>query len=127
MQPTNKTILLVEDDNSLLQPLSDHLSEAGFNIIQAQDGETGLDLALKNHPDLIMADIVMPKMNGLVMLEKLRQDPWGKNVQVIMLTNFSSTDNISAAMVNHVFDYIVKSDWSLEEVVKKVKEKLEQK
>ncbi len=119
-----KILLLVEDDPALAQPLSGQLEKEGFQVLKAQNGEEGLESAKQHHPDLILLDIVMPKMNGLTMLEKLREDEWGKSAQVIMLTNFSDLGNVSQALKNDVTDYIVKSDWSLDQVISKVKTKL---
>ena len=119
-----KTILLVEDDSSLQGPLAERLAAEGFNVLKAQDGAAGLEAAFKDHPDLILTDIIMPKMSGLVMISELRKDAWGKNAKVIVLTNMSNLDNISEALKNEVFDYIVKSDTSLSQVVDKVKAKI---
>ncbi len=124
MAQTKKTILIVEDDPALRTPLSEQLTGEGFNVLQAGDGEAGLASALEHHPDLILLDIIMPKMNGLVLLEKLRQDPWGKNVQVMMLTNFSDPGNIAQAVQSEVFEYIIKSNSSLDEITAKIKAKL---
>ena len=74
---------VVEDDEPLLSVLSERFREEGYNVINAITGEEGLKLALKNKPDLILLDIVMPKMDGIAMLKKLRKDPWGKNANVI--------------------------------------------
>jgi len=124
MEMNPKILLLVEDDPALAQPLSGQLEKEGFQVLKAQNGEEGLESAKQHHPDLILLDIVMPKMNGLTMLEKLREDEWGKGAQVIMLTNFSDLGNVSQALRNDVTDYIVKSDWSLDQVISKVKVKL---
>src|SRR6266481_8673885 len=124
MEMNSKILLLVEDDPALVQPLSGELEKEGFKVLQAPNGEEGLESAKQHHPDLILLDIVMPKMNGLTMLEKLREDEWGKSAQVIMLTNFSDLGNVSQALKNDVTDYIVKSDWSLDQVISKVKTKL---
>ncbi len=126
MQNT-KTILVVEvieDEQSLLTALREKLAHEGFSFLGAKDGEEGLDLALQNHPDLILLDILMPKMDGLTMLKKLRENEWGKKVPVIILTNFSGDEKIAAAMENEALDYFIKSDVKLEEVVSRIKEKL---
>lgn len=125
MEQNEKTILLVEDDLILRQELARALSEEGYTILQAEDGVEGLNKALDNHPHLILLDIVMPKMNGLDMLSSLRQDPWGENAQVTMLTNISDPDTIAQAVQRSASDYIVKSSSTLSEIVAMVKEKLE--
>jgi two-component system chemotaxis response regulator CheY len=119
------TILIVEDELPLRKILKDELIAAGFNVLEAKDGVEGLDVALKNHPDLILVDILMPKMDGITMLKQLREDPLGKKIQVMILSNLSDPASISAALDNQAFDYIVKADWELDEVVKKIKSKFQ--
>lgn len=119
-----KTILIVEDEASILRLLADQSREAGFAVLTAADGMEGLNTALTAHPDIILLDILMPKMDGLTMLKKLRADPYGKTVPVIILTNMSYTDSISRALEGGVYDYLMKSDWSLEAVLNKVKERV---
>lgn len=121
---SKKTILVVEDEVLLLQALMDKFEVEGFRTLGAGDGQAGLDLALKEHPDLILLDIVMPKMDGLTMLKLLRQDDWGKSSQVIVLTNLSDWQKINEAVAHRAFDYLVKTDWKIEDVVKRAKEKL---
>lgn len=119
-----KKILIIEDDLTIAQVLAEKLGKEGLSVSQATDGQTGLTTALKEHPDLILLDIVLPQMDGLSALKKIRQDTWGRDVPVIMLTNLGDIKNIEAATADDVFDYLVKSDWSLDDVVKKVKTKL---
>ena len=123
-QSNHKTILIVEDERSLRKALHDKLLLEGFTVLEATDGEAGLALALSKHPHLILLDIIMLKMDGLTMLKKLREDDWGKAVPVIMLTNLSDAAKIAESQKSNVFDYLVKTDWSLEYVVDKVRQKL---
>ena len=121
----SKTILIVDDEALTLRSLSDKFREEGFSILEANNGEDGLNSALRNHPDIILLDIILPKMSGLEVLEKLRQDEeWGKEVPVIILTNLSDSDKVAEAMKNRAYDFLVKADWKLEDIVQKVKEKL---
>jgi DNA-binding response OmpR family regulator len=119
-----KRILLVEDEPAIARAMADKLTNEGFAVIQGRDGEEGLALAMKEHPDLILLDVVMPKKDGMSMLLELRKDDWGKSAKVIFLTNLSEMDAVQKATELGVFDYIVKSDWKLSDVVKKVREKL---
>lgn len=119
-----KKILIIEDERTLLQALEQKFQSEGYDVISAKNGEEGLDVALSHHPDLILLDIVMPKMDGLSMLEKLRDDEWGKTAQVIMLSNLSDAEKVESATKYDVHDYLVKSDWKIQDVLKKVKEKL---
>ncbi|NCB20923.1 MAG: response regulator [Clostridia bacterium] len=119
-----KKILIVEDDVNLAKALSISLAEEGFKVSIAYDGLEGLSLAEKHQPALILCDINMPKMDGLTMLAELRKNDWAKNIEVIMLTNYSDQQNISQALKHKAFNYLVKSDWNLEQIVEQVKKKL---
>ncbi len=125
---SKKTILVVEDDASELKALVDKFTREGFSVLQAKNGEEGLESALKNHPDLILLDIVMPKMDGMTMLKKLREtDEWGKTVPVIILTNLTSADegrNRDITELEPAY-YLVKTDWKIDELVAKVRDLLE--
>jgi two-component system alkaline phosphatase synthesis response regulator PhoP len=119
-----KTVLIVEDDEPILKILNEKLEREGMKTMLARDGEEGLKDAKKNHPDLIILDILMPKMDGIAMLKKLRQDPWGKRAEVIILTNLSHEVKETEALEQGVTDYWVKSDWRLADVAAQVKKKL---
>lgn len=125
-QKTEKTLLIVEDEVPLLTALVEKFTREGFHILQARNGEEGLESALRNHPDLILLDIIMPKMDGITMLEKLNKstDPWGKKTEVIFLTNLSDISNIEKVSQLGANEYLIKSDWKIDDVVKKVREKL---
>jgi len=94
----NKVLLIAEDEPSLRYILRDKLSNIGFTVFEAADGEEGLAVAMKEHPDLILLDLVMPKMDGISMLKKLRESDWGKSVKVLVLTNLDETGKISEAV-----------------------------
>jgi OmpR family response regulator RpaB len=120
-------ILIVEDDDSLRRVLCDKFTLEGGNILEAKDGEEGLEIALREHPDIILLDIVMPKMDGLTMMKKLREtNDWGKVVPIIMLTNLGADDEkINWAIAqNEPAYYLVKSNYSISDLVDKVKERL---
>jgi DNA-binding response OmpR family regulator len=117
-------ILIVDDESSLRHALADKLSFEGFAVLEAKNGEEGLVLALSSHPDLILLDIVMPVMDGISMLKNLRDDKWGKKVKVIMLTNLDGNGKVADAVAWGTPEYLVKSDWKLEDVVIKIREQL---
>lgn len=121
-----KRILIVEDEESVQRAISDALTNQEFSILMAKDGEEGLGIALKEHPDLILLDILMPKMDGMIMLQKLRLDEWGKGAPVIILTNVSPNTNsvINSVLQNAPAYYLVKSDVKLEGIVEKIKDVL---
>lgn len=124
MDQIKKTVLIVEDEPSLQRALTDHFSREGIAVFQAKNGQEGLDVALREHPGIILLDIVMPVMDGMTMLTKLREDEWGRDAQVILLTNLVDNKEIVEAMKTGVFDYLVKSDWKIDDVVARVKQKL---
>jgi two-component system alkaline phosphatase synthesis response regulator PhoP len=119
-----KKILVVEDEQILLKDLADKFTKEGFEVFTAGDGQEGLNIAFKNHPDLILLDIVMPIMDGMTMLYQLRKDLWGKSAQVILLTNLTDSGKIADSFLENVHDYLVKSDWTLDEIATKVKSRL---
>lgn len=120
----SRRILIVEDEPSLMAALVDKFTQEGFAVLSAKDGHDGLEVALHDHPDLILLDIILPIMDGMTMLYKLRGDPWGKGVPVILLTNLSEAERVAKSLSQGVHDYLVKSDWKLEDIVKKVNAKL---
>jgi len=122
-----KTILIVEDDLSIIKMLVDKLRMEGFNVLQANDGEEGLMIASDNNPDIILLDIIMPKMDGLTMMKKLRsKNEWGKKVPIILLTNLSPDDDRVNEIIteNMPSYYILKPNWDINDVLEKVKESL---
>lgn len=119
-----KKILVVDDEPVLLNLLSSKIKEAGFETVEACDGDEGLRKALKEHPDLILLDIVMPKMDGITALKKLRQDSWGKKVPVIILSNLNTAEAVERSLANGVYDYLVKIDYTLDDLVTIVKKRL---
>jgi len=119
-----KKILIVEDEVALRTLLEDKFKAEGLEILSASTGAEGLNLALSNHPDLILLDLVMPEMDGVTMLKKLREDAWGKQVQVIILTNKEDSQSISDSLQSKVSLFLVKSDWNLDKLISTVKEKL---
>ena len=121
-----KTILLVEDDVALRRVLLERFTADGFNVLDAADGEIGLAKAKEFHPDLILMDIFMPRMDGVTMLGKLRrEDAWGKHVQVIVLTNSADAQTIAMVAGMGATDFLIKSEWGLEPLVARVRARLE--
>jgi DNA-binding response OmpR family regulator len=121
---TKKRLLIVEDEMALLKVLKEKFLKEKYEIITATDGATALEMALRERPDIILLDIVMPIMDGITMLKKLRANEWGKDVPVILLTNLNLADRVADALDKGVYDYLVKADWSLGDVVKKVNERV---
>ncbi|MFN3188610.1 MAG: response regulator [Candidatus Paceibacteria bacterium] len=118
----SKKILIVDDEGDIREAIADVLSQAGFVVSQAENGEHGLNTALSEHPDLILLDVTMPIMNGQEMLTKLREDAWGKTVKVAMLTSMDDTKNVAQAYSGNVSDYLVKSQIDIDAFVKQIKQ-----
>ena len=118
-------ILIVEDEEQTLKALAEKFSREGFRIVSARNGEEGLKVAFRERPDMVLLDILMPRMGGEEMLKELRQQDWGKNTPVIILTNLSSTERVNKVLAQGDYDeFLVKSNWTLADLVKKVKERL---
>lgn len=120
-----KTILFVEDESALQKTFSDVLEREGFGIITAGDGEAGLRLAKEKHPDLVLLDLILPKMNGFEVLKQLKAGEDTKSIPVIVLTNLEQMADIQQAIDLGATTYLVKSNYNLKEVIEIVRKALE--
>lgn len=118
-----KTVLIVEDEPIHLRVLADTFTNEGFRVLSAKNGEEGLEFAFRERPDTILLDRVMPIMDGMTMMEKLRKEGhWGKNVPIILLTNVPIDEETKNTVTgDKLVDYMVKSDWALGDVVAKAR------
>jgi len=116
-----KTILFIEDESTLQKTFGDLLSQEGYKMISALDGEIGLKLAEKEEPDLILLDLILPKMHGFEVLKKLKEDPKTKETPVIILTNLEEIEDVDKALELGATTYLVKASYTLGEVLEKVK------
>jgi len=121
-EETNKKILVVEDDEDFLSILKIKFAGEGLSIITAINGDEGISMAESEKPDLIISDVLMPKMDGIEMIKKIRV--FDKNVIVIFLTNIKDEDYIKSMKELGETDYLIKADLRINEIVNKVKEKL---
>lgn len=121
MADKKKTVLLVEDDEFLSELYATKLSLEGFSVITAADGKKGLKLALEKRPDLVLLDIILPKLDGFEVLKSLGADPAGKAIPVILLTNLSQKDEVKRGLELGARDYLIKAHFMPSEVVKKIK------
>ncbi|MFA6382163.1 MAG: response regulator [Candidatus Buchananbacteria bacterium] len=119
-----KILLIIDDEPTVLEALSSQFDQEKVSVLTAKDGQEGLKIALENHPDLILLDLIMPKMDGMTMLTKLRDDEWGKTAEVIILTNLSDAQKVAEAVDRGTYEYLVKVNWNVSDVVNKVKNKL---
>ena len=110
-------ILLVEDDSSLREIYSIRLTAEGYDVVSACDGEEALATAVREKPDLVLSDVMMPKISGFDMLDILRQTPETKDIKVIMMTALSSEDQRERGNALGANRYLVKSQVGIEDVV----------
>jgi len=123
MTETNKKILIVEDDKNFLWLLRQSFIGENISAAFALDGEEGLKVALEEKPDLILLDILMPRMDGITVAKKLKEN--GIKSKIIFLTNFKDTEHISEAIeIVEGTEYIIKSDVHIDEIIARVKKKL---
>jgi len=115
-------ILIIEDDPLMARMYQKIFSFEGYQIEVAQDGEDGLEKVKNNHPNLILLDVMMPKMNGFQVLEKLKVDPDTKKIPVVMLTNLAGQSDAEKALTKGAVKYIVKSEYEPKQVANMVKE-----
>lgn len=121
------TILLIEDDPFLLSMYSTKFEIENFKVISADDGEKGLKIAQRYDPDIILLDILMPKMNGFEVLEILKSDVKTASIPVIMLTNLNQKDEIERGLSLGADDYLIKAHFMPSEVVDKIKKVIKDK
>jgi len=117
-----KKIMVVEDDNSLKEIYSIRLTAEGYEVVSAADGEEALAVAVREKPDLILSDVMMPKISGFDMLDILRQTPETKNIKVIMMTALSSDDQRARGESLGADKYLVKSQVGIEDVINAIHE-----
>jgi len=121
MPKTKSKILLIEDDEFLYKILMIKLKQAGFDALLAVDGQEGIARAKKVKPDLILLDLILPKINGFEVLEEVKKDPHLKEVPVVILSNLGQNSDVKKGLKMGATDYLVKTSLSLNEMVEKVK------
>ncbi len=122
---TKARILLVEDDFFLSDIYQTKLAVEEYDVVVAQDGLEGLEKAQKENPDLILLDIMLPKMDGLEVLKKLKSEAITKNIPVILLSNLGQEFVVKGGMNLGAVDYLLKSDLTPREVIDKIKKYLD--
>jgi len=119
-----KVILFIEDESALQKTFGEILKQEGYEMISALDGETGLRLSKSKKLDLILLDLILPKINGFDVLKKIKEDPETKDIPIIVLTNLEEIRDVEKAIELGATTYLVKTQYSLEEVVEKIKKTL---
>ncbi|MFH0819045.1 MAG: response regulator [Patescibacteria group bacterium] len=125
----NKTkVLIVEDDKFLAELISTKLDKEGFDIVLANDGESGVSKTREELPEIILLDIMLPGMDGFEVLENLKKDLSEKvrKIPVIILSNFGQEEKVERGLALGAVDYLVKANFTTSEIVGKIKETLGQ-
>lgn len=116
-----KKILFIEDETDLQKTFQEALKPEGFEIISAFDGETGFNLAKEKVPDLILLDLILPKLDGIEVLKRLKENEKTREIPVIIFTNLEEIEKVEKAMELGAKAYLVKTEYSLEEMIEKIK------
>ena len=120
-----KRILICEDEPDMRGLLQSMIESADYDVITAEDGQKGLDLAIKERPDMILLDLVMPKLSGFEVLEKLRYEPATQEIPVIILSNLGQEKEVSKGKALGAVDYLIKADVHLTEILDKIGKHIE--
>ncbi len=115
-----KRILIIEDDDFLRSLAVTKLQKHGYSVMTAADGETGLELTLKEKPDLLLLDLMLPGISGFEVLEKIRANADTKTLKVIIFSNLGDSEDIKRAQELGVVDYLVKASFTLDELTEKI-------
>ena len=122
MADKKQKVLMVEDDRFLRKIYRDKLTRAGFEFLEATNGEEGLNKVIAEKPDLVLLDLILPRRNGFDVLIEIKRNKNTQNIPVIILSNLGQESDIKRGISLGAQDYLVKTDISLSEVVEKVKE-----
>ena len=126
MSQTPKKILIIEDNESYLAILSQKLSIEKYDVITAKDGQNGIQKTIDHQPDIILIDLLLPKMNGIEVLEKIRQSDRGKTLPLIILTNINPDDEVlQIIMKNKPAYYLVKPEVTIDDIEEKIRNVLQ--
>lgn len=122
-QATNSIkVLLVEDEETLSNIVKNELTDAGYNVLVAKDGEDALLVATNSKPDIVLLDLVLPKKGGIDVLEDFKKNELLKNIPVIILSNLAESESIKKALSLGAKDYFIKSQHPISDISEKIKE-----
>lgn len=120
-----KKILVIEDEATLQKALVEILEQSGYEALSALDGEKGWELIEQEMPDLILLDIILPKMDGFEVLKRIKENEKTNRIPVIILTNLGDLNNVQKALELGANTYLVKADFHLDDVLDKIEHTLE--
>lgn len=114
-------VLLIEDDKMIIDMYTLKFSQEGYDIVQAENGKDGLDLAKAQLPDIILLDIILPQMDGFTVLKELKAEANTKDIPVVLLTNLGQDGDVKKGLELGANDYLIKANYTPSQVVDKVK------
>ena len=114
-------ILLVEDDKMLADMYITKFSKEGLQVMRAEDGAEGLEKAKAEKPDLVLLDIIMPKLDGFAVLKEIKKEPGLENTHILLLTNLGQSEDVEKGRELGADDYFIKANHTPAEIVEKVK------
>ncbi len=117
-----KRILLVEDEPMLSNLLRQRLEKEGFQVVLAHDGSEAIKFLKENKPDLILLDIILPKMSGFEVMEMMKSDPTLQSAPVVVVSNLGQEEDVARGQSLGAVGYFVKAQMSIEDLVSKIKE-----
>lgn len=116
-----KKILVIEDDRFLRELIARKLSDDGFVIIEATDGEEGIKKVKEEKPDLILLDLILPSIDGFEVLSQIKKDENLKSIPVIILSNLGQREEVEKGLKMGAVDYLIKAHFTLGEIIEKMK------
>ncbi len=119
-----KRVLVVEDETPLSTALEQKFVKEGYEVEVARNGQEGLEAVKRQKPDIILLDVIMPIMDGMSMLRNLRSNNETREIPVVILSNLGDSKDILQAMQQETFDYLIKSDVTLDTILERVKSKI---
>ena len=120
----DKKVLVVEDDSLLRDMLSQHLSKGEWSVLYAEDGQSALEIARADKPSIVLLDIMLPGMSGFEILAEMKKDPNLKDIPVVILSNLGQQEDIDKGLELGAVDFLIKSNFTLDEVTEKIKKLL---
>jgi len=119
-------VLVVEDEKDLMFMYKEELIQKNFDVISAFEAKEAIELTKKERPDLILLDILLPKENGIFYLKKIREDPETSSIPVVAFSNYDDSDTIDEAKKLGVKEYLIKTEYTPLEIVKKLKKHIKE-
>lgn len=116
-----KKILIVEDDKFLRELISQKITQEGYDVSEAVDGEKGVTSAKEVKPDLVLLDLILPGIDGFEVLSRIKADPETSKIPVIILSNLGQKDDIDRGLKMGAVDYMIKAHFTPAEIITKVR------